>query len=141
MEKYKYFEHTADTKFQAYGKTREEAFSNAALAMFNVITDTNKIKPKIKKGIVGKGHDLKSLLYNFLEEFLFLLDTEHFLLNKVQDIFFENKGKELHVCATVLGDTFKDQYETSGDIKAITYNDMEIIEKEDKVTLQVVLDL
>ena len=43
MDKYKFFEHTADAKFQAYGKSVEEAFSNAALAMFSVITDTSKI--------------------------------------------------------------------------------------------------
>ena len=60
MQKYKFLEHTADAKFQAYGKNMEEAFSNAALAMFSVITDTKKIKKNIKKGIEAKGHDLKS---------------------------------------------------------------------------------
>ena len=77
MDKYKFFEHTADAKFQAYGKSVEEAFSNAALAMFSVITDTNKIKKKVKKGIEARGHDRKSLLYNYLEELLFLIDTEN----------------------------------------------------------------
>ena len=44
MVKFKFLEHTADAKFQAYGKNMEEAFSNAALAMFSIITDTKKIK-------------------------------------------------------------------------------------------------
>ena len=79
MVKYRFLEHTADAKFQAYGKDMEEAFSNAALAMFSILTDTKKIKKKIKKGIEARGHDLKSLLYNYLEELLFLIDTENFL--------------------------------------------------------------
>ena len=95
--KYKYLEHTADIKFQAYGKSLEEAFGNAALALSNVIVDIDNVNKKIKKTIKVEGDDLKSLLYNFLEEFLFLLDTENFLLGKVDNIIciFHKKIKKL----------------------------------------------
>jgi len=139
MEKYKFLEHTADAKFQAYGNNMGEAFSNAALAMFSVITDTKKIKKKIKKEIKVKGTDLKSLLYNFLEELLFLLDTNSFLLNKIEKISIKKMKGKYSLNATVVGDK-ADNYETSGDIKAVTYNEMEIKEN-DKVMVQVVLDL
>ncbi len=139
MQKYKFLEHTADTKFQAYGNNMGEAFSNAALAMFSVITDTKKIKKKIKKEIKVKGTDLKSLLYNFLEELLFLLDTNSFLLNKIEKISIKKMEGKYSLNATVAGDK-ADNYETSGDIKAVTYNEMEIKEN-DKVMVQVVLDL
>ena len=139
MEKYKFLEHTADAKFQAYGNNMGEAFSNAALAMFSVITDTKKIKKKIKKEIKVKGTDLKSLLYNFLEELLFLLDTNSFLLNKIEKISIKKMEGKYSLNATIAGDK-ADNYETSGDIKAVTYNEMEIKEN-DKVMVQVVLDL
>ncbi len=139
MQKYKFLEHTADAKFQAYGNNMGEAFSNAALAMFSVITDTKKIKKKIKKEIKVKGTDLKSLLYNFLEELLFLLDTNSFLLNKIEKISIKKMEGKYSLNATVAGDK-ADNYETSGDIKAVTYNEMEIKEN-DKVMVQVVLDL
>ncbi|MDP6600203.1 MAG: archease [Candidatus Woesearchaeota archaeon] len=139
MQKYKFLEHTADAKFQAYGNNMGEAFSNAALAMFSVITDTKKIKKKIKKEIKVKGTDLKSLLYNFLEELLFLLDTNSFLLNKIEKISIKKMGGKYSLNATVAGDK-ADNYETSGDIKAVTYNEMEIKEN-DKVMVQIVLDL
>ena len=74
--KYKFLKHTADVKFQAYGKTLEESFANAALAMFSVMTDVKKIKPIIKKEFNMKGIDQKQLLYKFLEEFLFLMDAK-----------------------------------------------------------------
>ena len=45
MKQYEYLEHTAEAKFAAYGKTMEEAFSHAAVAMENIIVETEKIKP------------------------------------------------------------------------------------------------
>ena len=140
MVKFKFLEHTADAKFQAYGKNMEEAFSNAALAMFSIITDTKKIKKNIKKGIEAKGHDLKSLLYNFLEELLFLIDTENFLLNHVEEIVIHEKEGKYFIEAIAIGDK-ADNYETNGDIKAVTYNEMEIKEEKGKVIVQIVLDL
>ena len=49
MKKYEFLEHTADAKFRAYGKSHEEAFSNAAQAMISVMADPAKIEPKEKK--------------------------------------------------------------------------------------------
>ncbi|MBW2975939.1 archease [Candidatus Woesearchaeota archaeon] len=140
MQKFKFLEHTADAKFQAYGKNMEEAFSNAALAMFSVITDTKKVNKKIKKEIKANGKDLKSLLYNFLEELLFLIDTENFLLSKIEKISIKKTGSEYSLNSVAAGDQ-AENYETSGDIKAITYNEMEIKEEKNKSMVQVVLDL
>ena len=75
MKKYEYLEHTADTKFRAYGETIEETFSNAALAMMNVMVDTNEVKAVSIKKITATGDDMPSLLQNFLEQFLILLDS------------------------------------------------------------------
>ena len=41
--KHKFLPHTADVKFRAYGKSLEEAFSNAALALTEVIADPKKV--------------------------------------------------------------------------------------------------
>ena len=140
MVKYKFLEHTADAKFQALGKTMEEAFSNAALAMFSVITDTKKISEGIKKEIKAEGKDLKALLYNFLEEFLFLIDTQNFLLNSIQNIKIKKINNAYQLEAIAVGDN-TDKYETTGGIKAVTYNEMEIKEEKGKVMVQVVVDL
>jgi SHS2 domain-containing protein len=139
MPKFKFFEHTADAKFQAYGKNMEEAFSNAALAMFSIITDTKKINKEVEKEIKAKGTDLKSLLYNFLEELLFLLDTDNFLLNKIEKITIKEINNKFKLDSIAIGDK-ADKYETSGDIKAVTYNEMEIKENGE-VMVQVVVDI
>ena len=71
--KFKILEHTADAKFLAYGKTIEEAFENSALALISLMTK-DKIKEKVKKKIKVNGKNIEQLLYNFLEEFLILMD-------------------------------------------------------------------
>ena len=134
--KYKFLEHTSDAKFQAFGTTLEQAFSNAALALASIMLNPKTIKPKIKKELKVKGIDEKSLLYNFLEEILFLLDTEQFLLNKNKKI--EIKNNELK--ATLTGDK-AENYQIEGAVKAITYNDMEIKKQNNKYMVQVVVDL
>ncbi len=140
MEKFKFLEHTADAKFQAFGKNLEEAFSNAALAMFSIIVDTDKVKPKIEKKIFVESENKESLLYDFLAELLVLLDSVPFLLNKVKSLKIE-KGKKYKLTAVVVGDSDVKSYETKMHIKAMTYSEMFIKELPDKTTVQVVVDI
>jgi len=139
--KYKFLEHTADTKFQAFGKTLEESYSNAAIAMFEVITKPEKIKKKITKKIKVKAKDKEALLYKWLEELLFLFDTEFFVLNSVKKMEIEEKEGKYTLKAEIIGDKFKDKYELHGSVKAVTYNEMFVKEEKGKVIVQVVLDI
>src|SRR3989344_186844 len=134
MEKYRFLEHTADIKFQAFGKTLEEAFENSALAMFNAMYGRN-IKEKIKKNIKVSGTDLENLLYNFLEEFLFLMDSEGFLMSSCKVKIKEGKKYELE--AEVKGDEAKN-YPISLDVKAVTYNSMFVKKEKNNWICQVV---
>jgi SHS2 domain-containing protein len=141
MEKYKFSKHTADAKFKAFGKTLDEAFKNAALAMFSLMVDSKEIEGKITKDIwIKEADDQKSLLYKWLEELLFLFDTKGFLVKDVRMLRVKDKGK-FELMAKVVGDTFKEQYELHGDVKAVTYHDMEIKKEKGKFSVRVVLDL
>ncbi|MCK4967511.1 MAG: archease [Candidatus Aenigmarchaeota archaeon] len=140
MKKYEYLEHTADAKFKAYGKTLESAFSNSALAVFNIIVDTKKVDSKIKKEIKLSGKNKESLLFDFLDELLFFLDSENFILHEVLDIEIINKNDEFLLSANVVGDEINEKYEVAGIVKAITYNEMEIIKKNGSWVITAVVD-
>jgi SHS2 domain-containing protein len=134
---YEFLDHTSEAKFRAYGKTLEEAFENAAKAMFAIIIDPEEVEGKIKKTVevdVGK-EDKKALLYDFLEELIILQDSEGFMLH---DIEVEIEGSKLR--AVCKGDSVKN-YITMGDVKAATYADMEISQKGKNWTIQVVVDV
>jgi len=133
-KKFRFFKHTADVKFRAYGKTLEEAFENAGLAIVNVMYK-GKVKKKMKRKIQISGRDRESLLYNFLEELLFLLDTESFFLAsckvKIKDSVLE---------AELQGDNAKN-YPAEIDVKAVTYNEMLIKQEKNFWVCQVVVDV
>ena len=135
MEKFKYLEHTADIKFRADGKTIEEAFKNSALATFKAMYN-KKIKPIKSFSIKTQGKDFESLLYNFLEELIILMDSKGFFLSGVKKI----KIKDNVLTAEVVGDHARN-YKIGLDVKAITYNDMFVMKIKNKWVVQVVLDV
>ncbi|HLC46218.1 MAG TPA: archease [Candidatus Nanoarchaeia archaeon] len=143
-KRYLFLEHTADAKFRAFGKTLEEAFGNAAVAMFSIMLSPEKIKPVLRREITAIGNDESALLYNFLEELLFLLDTEGFALREVRKIKIgkikTGMKTSFALKASVSGD-YARMYETHGDVKAITYNDMIVRKEDNRYMVQVVVDL
>ena len=62
-------------------------------------------------------------------------------MNHVEEVVIHKKEKKYFIEAIAVGDRYSDEYEAHGDIKAITYNEMDIKEEKDKVMVQVVLDL
>ena len=136
-EKFKFLEHTADIKFQAFGKTLKEVFENSALALFNILYD-KKVEEKKSYKIKAKGKDFESLLYNFLEEFLILFDGKNFLPSKIKNLKLDEKKFEIK--AEVIGDDIIN-YKTSVHVKAITYNEMFVKKENSKWVSQVVVDV
>jgi SHS2 domain-containing protein len=140
VERYKFLRHTADAKFRAFGTTLEEAFCNAALATSSLMWDWEKIEKKIEHKVEVRGKDLKQLLSSFLEEIIYLLDSKMFLLGSPENLRIEEKEKLYVLKALFKGDKYSDKYIIHGDVKAITYNEMEI-ENKDQYMVQVVVDV
>ena len=77
---------------------------------------------------------------HILEEVLFLWDVNGFLLGGVEELIIRQKEKAYILSAVFFGDINKEKYVTFGDVKAITYNEMEILE-ENGFKVQVVVDI
>jgi len=103
--------------------------------MFNAMYK-GRVQNKMNFKIKAQGEDNESLLYNFLEELLILFDTKYFFLSEIKNLEI-NKNK---LVAEVIGN-LAENYDISIDVKAITYNEMFVKEKEGKWTAQVVLDV
>jgi SHS2 domain-containing protein len=135
--KYKYLPHTADAKFVAYGNNIDEVFENCAIAMFNILGKTSDVKLIKKFEIELKAKNYERLLYDFLEELLFLLETENLFLSNVKNLRID---KNFSLTCTIEGDNIQN-YETNSDIKAITYSDMDIKETSEGYEATVVVDI
>lgn len=139
---FKFLEHTADVYVEAWGKTLEEAFEQSALAMFEVITDTKTVEPNDKREVTVTAEDEYLLLYEWLEELLFLYDTENLVFSefKVEISGDEDEGYTLSGLAK--GEVFnREKHEPRTEVKAITLNMMEIIKSKDLVKVRFVLDI
>tara|TARA_Y100000310_G_C20445258_1_gene698077 strand:- start:4 stop:417 length:414 start_codon:yes stop_codon:yes gene_type:complete len=135
---FEYLPHTADVKFKAKGKDLNEVFSSSALATYNVLIDVKKIKLNEKRKIEVESKNKESLLYDFLERLIILIDSEDFIGGKVNKLKISKNNTKLE--AEIIGDDVSN-YDTHGDIKAATYADMEIVEKKGNCYAIVVLDI
>lgn len=140
MKQYEFLDHTADLKIRAYGKSIEEAFGNAALGMYAYITDVKKIKSNKNIQIKVSSKKMSSLLYDFLEQLLILTDTENLIFGSITKMKISESKEGFSLSCVVSGDKF-DKYETHGDIKSITYSEMEIDEKSKIKCVQFVVDI
>ena len=144
-DKYRFFDKTADAKFQAFGNTLDEVFKNSQEAMISIMYDLDAIMEYEfeldTREIIVEGGNLETLLYNFLEEVIFLMNAEFFvgLVDKIQIIHIE----EVYKLKAILHGTQAINLESHGEIKAVTYNEMFVRHDEDKgtYTTQVVVDL
>lgn len=134
-EKFKFLEHTGDIKIKAFGKTLNETFQNAALAVSSYLSRGKKIKISKEKIIKVSGIDQKSLFYNFLDELIYLLDAEHFITASAK---VKIKGNTL--TASLKGDNASN-YQDLDHIKAATYAEMHIKKISSGFQAQAVLDV
>ncbi len=118
---YEFLEHTADVKFRAEGSTIEEMFVAAAGALNETVRGDITILEQVEKSFGVVANDKESLLYDFLEEFLFLLDAENFVVSKIKSL--EVEGNKLK--CVVVGDD-ADNYKFTNDVKAVTYSEMSV---------------
>jgi SHS2 domain-containing protein len=142
QKRYEYLEHTADIKFIAYGKTPEEVFENAALAMFNVIIDTEKVFEKTEREISLKSPDLESLLVDWLSEILYLFEVEETVFRKFTVESIKEENGEYSISARASGEKYyPESHPFETEIKAVTYNQLEIRKVTDGWQARVVVDI
>ena len=141
-EKFKFLEHTADIYVAAHGKDLAEAFENAALAMFEVMTDTAKVTVIEEDSFEIKAEDEYALLYNWLEALLVKSEVDGILYSKFEISSLEEIDDGFNLNATTWGEKFNaSKHEQKVAVKAVTYHRMVIVKDTDKVTLEFILDI
>ena len=134
-------EHVGDIAFIAYGDTLEEAFSNAAKALINIMVNIEKVEPKEVKEVEIRSEDLLGLLKNWLEELLFIFDSEG-LVFSVFNVKIEKKNGEYILKAKIYGEPFDpEKHEPDTEVKAVSYHMMKIGEIDGKKFVRVLVDI
>ncbi|ETO26833.1 protein archease [Reticulomyxa filosa] len=134
-------DHTADIQLHSWGDTLLEAFEQVCIAMFGYMYELEDVQLLKHHTVEVSGHDMSSLLFNFLNEFLGLhFEEDYFIFKDVEIILFDPKGFSLK--AIGYGEKFdRDKHGTGTEVKAITYSAMQIKEEKTKCEVWVVVDI
>jgi SHS2 domain-containing protein len=142
-KRFEFLEHTADLYVAAYGKSLEEAFENAAYAMFEGMTDLGKVEPSLEESVEVKGQDEQALLYNWLEALLVKFDVTGNLYSRFKILKIKKTSSDFGLEAKIWGEPFDAKRHMSKvGVKAVTYHQMEIRrEAKGAVTVRFILDI
>ena len=140
--KYKFLEDVAiaDIAYEAYGKSLNELFENAALAIFELSADVKTVDAKEKVEFNLENEKLDNLLYDFLSEILFLKDSRYMVFKNVKVSIAEGKINKLK--AVLDGDSINPKKQKlENDIKAVTMHMFELKKEKEKWKATIVVDI
>lgn len=136
---YKVLDHATDAFIEVTASSLTEAFKVAGDSVVDTILDNSKIEEKKERNIVVKGKDLNYLLYNWLEEIIYLIITEGFAIRKL-NITLE-KNEKYTILAQIFGENIDiKKHGFKVEIKSPTFHEMDIQQGEE-IKMRYLLDL
>lgn len=129
-----------DAYIEVQGDSLEEAFEFAGKALVDTMVNVSTVAQTSEEHITAEGHDLESLLYDWLEAIMLKLLVDRQALSYFK-VNISKHNDTYHLKATVRGESFdveKHQYKV--EIKGVTYHMMKI-EQNKTVKMRFLLDL
>ena len=134
---YESFAHESDIGIRGFGNTLEEAFENAATAMYSVIVGVDLVKPLERKEVTASAPDEELLLVEWLNALLSLSDVEKMVYSK-----FEVKFDGTTLTGTAWGEKLdQTRHEPKVEVKGATYHMLKVFKDGDSYVAQCVVDV
>ena len=134
---YETFEHEADIGIRGFGNSLEQAFENAAVALYSVMVNVGKIARAEKRVIAVSATDRELLLVEWLNALLALSDIERLVFSK-----FEVMIKDTSLTGIAWGEPLdRVRHEAHVEVKGATYHMLSIQEKDGRYRAQCVVDV
>jgi SHS2 domain-containing protein len=146
MKNFEIIDISGDVGLRAYGESLKDAFINAAIGMYNLITDIVNIKEEKTVNIYVESDRIEGLLVSWLNELIFQFDAYDFIGKRVVVSEFTGgmvkEGKVCIIKASVSGEDFNpERHESKLLIKAATYHLLKIEEKNGRWEIAVIFDI
>jgi SHS2 domain-containing protein len=132
------FDHTADIGIIAYGADIKQVFSNAALALFSLITEPESVEQTLYRDFEISSEDRETLLVEWLNELIYLFDAEQLVFSRfdIKDL------TENQLQATCYGEYFKPgKHKAKMGIKAATYHMLKLEKDNDGYKARIIFDI
>ncbi|MCX7919389.1 MAG: archease [bacterium] len=135
---YEYIDHTADIGIRGFGKSFLEALVNVAKGMFAAIHDMKYVETAESHPIDISAGTREDLVVHFLNYLLYLHDAKTFIPKEYQlELPAPNR-----ILGTLHGEKFNpEKHYIFDEIKAVTYHQLLIEQKDNEWIIQVICDL
>ena len=138
---YEILDHTADTGVRGIGDSLEEAFREAARAMFSLMVDLEKVNPREGVWVEVQADSLEGLLVGFLGELLAQRDIRGLVFSDFR-VKIEREGGGWRLSGEARGEPLDPARHRPGvEVKAATYYGVRVAKEGDRWIAQCVLDL
>ena len=137
MKQYETFEHEADIGIRGYGDTPEEAFANAAKAMYSVMVELDRVEQKQFRGVNVSADDREQLLVEWLNALLAVSDIERMVFSR-----FEVRIEGNRLAGTAWGEQLdRARHQANVEVKGATYHLLSVREQGGGFVAQCVVDV
>src|ERR1700694_794144 len=125
---YEVFDHTADVGLHAFGISLHELFAHVAEGMESLMVSPEQVRSHVSREIRVEGHDVVSLLISWLNELIFLFDTEYLIFRQ-----FEIEAlTETQLHGRAHGEAYDaGRHDLSSAIKAVTWHEAAVERSND----------
>ena len=129
-KRFELIEHTADIGLVAYGESLPEAFANAAYGMFSIIAELDSVREKESRRVAIEEDDRESLLFEWLNNLLYLFDVETLIFKRF-DIIYLDTRRLTAVCYGEKYDSSRHQLKLG--VKSATYHQLKVDAEKNQV--------
>jgi SHS2 domain-containing protein len=135
---YEVFEHTADLGLRVHAADLGALFADAGRGLFAMIVENlEEVRPDRELRFHIQGRDLEYLLFDWLNELLFIFDKNHLLLSACE-VTVGAEGLE----ATARGEPLdRTRHRLDHEVKAITYHGLKVQRTNDGWLAEVIVDI
>ncbi|RSN70067.1 archease [Candidatus Korarchaeum cryptofilum] len=133
----RFLELEADVGFEVWAEDLNSLFEEAALSMYEIMVDVEKVERSIERHISVSAPDIEVLLHHWLSELLFITDVERIVFS---DFEVKISGNDLE--GRAWGEFIDvERHNPKTEIKAVTYHKLSVREEGGVWRCTVVLDI
>jgi len=138
MEKdFEIVDHTADVGIIAYGANMNQAFANAARALFSLITELDDVAEVVHRDTKLTAPDEESLLVEWLNELIYLFDVENIIFKRFDITQLNNTQLKARSYGEKVDSS---KHKLKMGVKAATYHMLKV-DRGDGCKVQVLFDI
>jgi len=134
MQQFQEIEHTADWAFRVHGHDLAALFTNAARGIFELQGTAGSYEIGVVRMIAVSGLDRESLLVNWLNELLYLQETQHETYSRFEIL----EISDTYLRARVHGRPHRPESKL---IKAVTFHNLRVGRDADGWEATIVVDV